>query len=104
MLGDKVGVVADALVSEMVGTNINVSEKVNEGGTSYESLMTTVKATSNVISNMSKEDCTDEEKEEAIVDLLLNLTEETSGIVSEIVTPDFMIDQGVPKANSESSS
>ena len=103
LLGDKVGVVADALVSEMVGTNINVSEKVNEGGTSYESLMTTVKATSNVISNMSKEDCTDEEKEEAIVDLLLNLTEETSGIVSEIVTPDFMIDQGVPKANSESS-
>ena len=103
LLGDKVGVVADALVSEMVGTNINVSEKVSNGGTSYESLMTTVKATSNVISNMSKDDCTDEEKEEAIVDLLLNLTEETSDIVSEIVTDDFMIDQGVPADYAESS-
>ena len=103
LLGNKVGAVADTLVSEVVGSNVNVSQKVSEGSTTYQSLMVTVKSTSNVISNMSKEDCSDEEKEEAIVDLLLNLTEENSYIVGEIVTDDFMIEQGVPQKNAPSS-
>ena len=96
LLGDKIGAVADTLVSEMTGTDISISEKIESGDASFESLMTTVKNTSTVIGNLSNSDCTDEEKEAAILDLLLNITPETSDVISEIVTEDFMVQFGIP--------
>ena len=91
-----VGEMADAIISEMTGTNVSISEAVSNGNGSFESMMTTVKNTSNVIGNLSNENISEEEKKEAIVELLLNLTPETSNIISEIVTEDFMIGYGIP--------
>ena len=96
IFGDNIGVVADSLIGKVTGSSINISEKVESGETSYGSLMETVQSTTEVIANMSKEEVTEEEKEEAIVDLLLNLTEENSSIIAEIVTEDFIKAQGVP--------
>ena len=96
LLGDSVGDMADAIIGEMTGVDISISEAVNNGNGSFESLMTTVKSTSNVLGNLSNSDKTEEEKKEAILELLLNLTPETSDIISEIVTEDFMISFGIP--------
>lgn len=96
LLGDTVGAVADTLVSEITGADISISDKIESGDATFESLMTTVKNTSTVIGNISNNNCTEEEKEAAILDLLLNITPETSDIISEIVTEDFMVQFGIP--------
>ena len=97
LLGDKVGAVADALIGEMTGADISISETMQNNNASFESLMTTVKSTSTVIGNLSNSDLSDEESQAAFLDLLLNLTPETSDVISEIVTVDFMTQFGIPK-------
>ncbi len=94
---NNIGKVADTLVSNVVGENINLSDKIASGDSSYESLMTTVKSASSVIANMSKENVDDLDKESAITDLLAVLTPENADIVTQIVTESFMIKQGVPE-------
>ena len=86
-----------ALISQVAGSDIDIIEKINSGNVTYENLFVTVKSTAQVLGSINNIDATDEDKEQAILDLLLNLTPETADIVNEIVTEDFIIKQGVPK-------
>ena len=88
--------ISSAVVSQVAGTNVDLVSKMNEGNVTYEELFTTVKTTAVVVGNITNADATDEEKEEAILELLLSLTPETAGVVNEIITVDFVKQQGVP--------
>lgn len=94
---NNIGKVADSLVSNVIGENIALSDKITSGESSYESLMSTVKSASSVIANMSKENVDDIDKEAAIADLLASLTPSNADIVTSIVTESFMLKQGVPE-------
>jgi len=102
-LSNTVDNISNAVISKVVGTNINISDKMSDGSTSYKELFTTVKATAQVISNITNTDADDAQKEEAILELLINLTPGTAGVVNEIITEDFVIKQGAPKESAPAS-
>ena len=95
-LSSTVDQLSNAVISTVVGSDVNITDKMNDTNTSFEELFTTVKSTAEVISNITKEDQNSENKEGAILDLLLNLTPATAEIVTDVVTVDLVIQQGVP--------
>ena len=102
-LSDSVDKISNAVVSEIVGTNTNITDKMNANNTSFEEIFITVGSTSQVISNISDKEKSEEEKEAAILDLLLNLTPGTADVVNEVITEDLVKQYGVYEAQAPAS-
>lgn len=95
LLGNAVDPIAGAVVSGVTGSSAeNITDALEEGDVSYESLMDTVQSTANVINNMQKEDATVEEKQQAIVDLFENITPENAEVIVAAVDKDFVVQMG----------
>jgi len=102
-LQNTVDQLSNAIISQVAGTSIDLTDKINESNVSYEDLYVSLKSTANAIGSINN-NASDYDKEEAILELLLNLKPETAHVVNEIITEELVIKQGVPKKISKPSS
>lgn len=95
LLGDTIDPIAGAVVSGVTGSSASdITDALENGDVSYESLMETVQSTAIVINNMQKEDATVEEKQQAIVELFENITPENADVIVAAVDENFVIQMG----------
>lgn len=96
LLGNSVGALADSLIGEVTGTSTNVSDKIANSDTSYESIMATIKKTTAMVESLQNPEISNEEKEATVIELLVALTPDTCDVILDIVTVDFVISMGLP--------
>ncbi len=94
---------ADTLVNNVVGSDVGLSDKINESDATFESLMNTVQSASSVIAGMTSTNKTEDEKKQSVIELLTTITPANASIVTEIVNKDFIIGFGVPAEYAEAS-
>jgi hypothetical protein len=102
LLGNAVDPIAGAVVSGVTGSeSTDISDALENGEVSYESLMDTVQSTANVINSMKDENATVEQKQEAIVDLFENITPENADVIIAAVDENFVMQMGVDEKYAE---
>ena len=105
LLSNKVDILASAFIQSVIPDTAqeSLTDKLASGNFSYEALFNTVQSTSSVLKKLNNASATPEEKKQAVVDLLNNITPETSEVINEIVNEDFLKAQGVPEKYASSS-
>ena len=90
---------AGAIVNSVVGSSSDVTSVLEENNVSYESLISTVQSTANVMSELKNTSSDSQDKTNAVVGLLENITPENADVMMAIVNEDFIVQQGFDEEN-----
>ncbi len=93
---DSTDSIAESMLDKVTGQRSNLVSEMEENDSNYKDLFQTVGDTTQVILGATDTELTDEEKLANIEKLMNNLTPSNAKIISTIISPKLLKDQGVP--------
>lgn len=95
---------AESALDKMLSARSKLKDKMKDNNSNYAQLMQSFGDTTRTLNDATSDDSTDEEKAQRIQQLMDNLTPGNADIISSMISPKLLKDQGVPEEYSEKTS
>lgn len=102
--GNSTDSIAESMLNHVTGQKTNLIDEMKQNDSNYTSLFNTVGNTTRVIIGATDDQLSDEEKFANIEQLMKDLTPGNANIISSIISPNLLKDQGVPAEYSDKTS